>query len=247
MRFVPNTSSTAQFYNNLVSGAKSRNWLGMSNRYQLSTGIQEYLVKRHFDEEVSPYISPESEVLDFGCGPGIFTERLFGMSSNVTGVDISEEFIRLAKTRLGEDKDFLVVNANLTQLQGRLFDVVVMIDVIHHLENPRETLERVTQTLKPGGLFLIFEPNLLSWPILLMHIIDPNERGLLNLGRKNKYLRIFREIAALEIFSYNGIVIGPANIFFCKVSDMINSKYGKHLLKRNNPKIFMVFKKIDLA
>jgi 2-polyprenyl-3-methyl-5-hydroxy-6-metoxy-1,4-benzoquinol methylase len=243
MKFVPSTHSTAKFYDNLVQGHKSRKWLGMKNRYESRDGAQEYLIEKYFSHVVAPYINSKSTVLDFGCGPGIFTERIFSLTRNVSGVDISEEFIRLAKSRLGKDTEFFVVDSEIANIENETFDVILLVDVVHHLEDPRETLEKVALKLKPGGLFLIFEPNILSLPIWLLHLIDPNERGLLNLGRKGKYQEIFQGIGALEHFAFNGIVIGPANVFFRFLTDFINSRLCSRIFSKNNPKIFMVFRK----
>ena len=54
-------------------------------------------VKRSMDLFVK-YLKPGSKVLDIGCGPGRDTKELSSRGFNVTGVDFSEEMLKIAKT-----------------------------------------------------------------------------------------------------------------------------------------------------
>jgi hypothetical protein len=43
------------------------------------------------------------------------------------------------------------------------FDVITCTDVLEHLYEPREVLRNVCKWLKPGGIFYVFVPNIISW------------------------------------------------------------------------------------
>jgi ubiquinone/menaquinone biosynthesis C-methylase UbiE len=67
------------------------------------------------------------------------------------------------------------------------FDAAVLMDVIHHLETPAETLKEVVRVLKPGGLFIAFEPNNLNPMVTLVYTFDRNEWGIFRLGMPGRY------------------------------------------------------------
>ena len=77
-----------------------------------------------------------------------------------------------------------------------------------------------------------------------MHLIEKNERGLLNVGERKKYEEICRKTGLkLENFSFNGIVIGPNSKIFKLTSYLLNND-NFYFLKWLNPKIFFTISKI---
>jgi ubiquinone/menaquinone biosynthesis C-methylase UbiE len=107
-----------------------------------------------FVEELASRLPEGARVLDLGCGNGDKLARLADRFE-VTGVDISEEQLRLARTRVPEAK---LVHADFAELElaGESFDAVTAFYSIIHV--PREThaelFARILRWLKPGGLFL---------------------------------------------------------------------------------------------
>jgi cyclopropane fatty-acyl-phospholipid synthase-like methyltransferase len=93
-------------------------------------------------------------VLDLGCGNGEKTARLAG-SFDVTGVDISEQQLRLARAALPRAT---FVQADFTELDypREAFDAVTAFYSISHVprEEHAELFARVAGWLRPGGLFL---------------------------------------------------------------------------------------------
>ena len=51
-------------------------------------------------QEFIRQLSPGSQILDCGCGPGMDTEKFFQLGYQVTAIDLSERFVRLTKTRV---------------------------------------------------------------------------------------------------------------------------------------------------
>jgi SAM-dependent methyltransferase len=94
-----------------------------------------------------------ARLLDLGCGPGWYTEKLtrFG---EVTGIDLSDEAIALARSRYA-GITFIAGNLYAVPLAAGYFDVVVAQEVVDHVEDAAAFLERAAYVLKPGG-YLVF-------------------------------------------------------------------------------------------
>jgi ubiquinone/menaquinone biosynthesis C-methylase UbiE len=96
------------------------------------------------------------EVLDVGCGTGawITQARLQGRRHRVTGIDLSPDYLAVARLFRGRDADFIQMDAERlpASWSGR-FDLVTSIWLFHEL--PRAAVERVAagmaRVLRPGG------------------------------------------------------------------------------------------------
>ena len=60
-------------------------------------------IDRTVDWIIGEYNKEEGEILDLGCGPGLYTKRLSEKGFNVTGVDFSENSIRYAEQKAKEE------------------------------------------------------------------------------------------------------------------------------------------------
>lgn len=89
---------------------------------------------------------PPGSVLDIGAGDGMFLSVAKGRGWKVVGVEPSDVLDRPAE----------VIHGTLADLPRLTFDVVTMLDVIEHLEQPDAMLEQAFEFVKPGG-FLIVE------------------------------------------------------------------------------------------
>ncbi len=99
-------------------------------------------------------------ILDLGCGPGLYAEKLAKKGHNVTGVDFSENSIKYAKKEAKKKKldiTYLKENYLNLDLEENAFDLVILIftDFGPLLPNEREQLLAVIKkVLKPGGVFI---------------------------------------------------------------------------------------------
>ncbi|MEX0776812.1 MAG: class I SAM-dependent methyltransferase [Phycisphaeraceae bacterium] len=101
-------------------------------------------------------------LLDFGCGWGIASVTFAKLGFAVEGFDIADANIaasqRLAeKYELADRCRFRVMPAEKLDYPDACFDVVVGIDVLHHVELPL-ALTELRRVLKPGGVALFKEP-----------------------------------------------------------------------------------------
>lgn len=115
-------------------------------------------------EELIPEVPAGASVLDIGCGGGLFLGLVdaAGLKPQGTGFDVSAPAIRLAEKmaaavekQRGGHLDFRRIDADAPWPEGE-FDVVAMIDVIHHVppSAQEDVIRRACRKVKPGGLFL---------------------------------------------------------------------------------------------
>ena len=115
-------------------------------------------------EELIPEVPARASVLDIGCGGGLFLGLVHaaGLQPQGIGFDVSAPAIRLAQKmaaglagQLRGHLDFQRIDPDATWPDGT-FDVVAMIDVLHHVPPSAQELvvRRACQKVKPGGLFL---------------------------------------------------------------------------------------------
>ncbi len=112
-------------------------------------------------------MGPGLQVLEIGCGTGMFTEIFAQTGAHILAVDISPDLVALARERgLPTDRvRFLVKRFEQCALDGP-FDAVIGSSVLHHLEIP-EALHRIFGLLKPGGRLSFAEPNMLNPQVFL--------------------------------------------------------------------------------
>jgi 2-polyprenyl-3-methyl-5-hydroxy-6-metoxy-1,4-benzoquinol methylase len=105
-------------------------------------------------EAVEGQVSGRS-LLDVGCGTGFFLDYAIQRKWKVCGIDSSNENISklLPRGINGIAGNFLIY-----PFQEK-FDVIVLWDVIEHLQSPRQFISRAKSLLNPGGVILIATPN----------------------------------------------------------------------------------------
>lgn len=87
--------------------------------------------------------------LDAGCGPGEYSLELLERGAGVVAVDVTSEFVVIARERLGGRAT--VVRADLADGE---FDVVVAALVLDYIEDWGPTLGEFYRVLKPGGVLV---------------------------------------------------------------------------------------------
>jgi len=100
-------------------------------------------------------------LLDLGCSSGAFLSTMKRGDWELYGVEISESSAQQAHNRTGAH--VFVGDVQDAPFSPESFDVITSFDVLEHLYQPREVMKRVSQWLKPGGIFLVAIPNIQSW------------------------------------------------------------------------------------
>lgn len=94
-------------------------------------------------------------VLDVGCGGGLLSEGMAALGADVTGIDLSEKPLGVAKLHMfesGHKIDYRQVAAEqLAAEQPASFDVVTCLEMLEHVPDPASTVRACATLVKPGG------------------------------------------------------------------------------------------------
>ena len=93
------------------------------------------------------------DILDLGCGGGLTCEPLSRLKANVTGIDFIKENIEIAKKHACEtDLNIEYIHADLESLNiKKKYDLILMLEIIEHLDNWEQYISRIKKNLKPNG------------------------------------------------------------------------------------------------
>ncbi len=96
-------------------------------------------------------------ILDVGCGGGLICEPLARLGADVTGIDAVEESVEVAKRHA----NLVSLNIKYKKIlpeelaaQGKMYDVLVNMEVIEHVADIGVFMSSCAKLLKPGGLML---------------------------------------------------------------------------------------------
>ncbi|MGA8147314.1 MAG: bifunctional 2-polyprenyl-6-hydroxyphenol methylase/3-demethylubiquinol 3-O-methyltransferase UbiG, partial [Gallionellaceae bacterium] len=94
-------------------------------------------------------------VLDVGCGGGILSESMAGLGARVTGIDLGDKPLKVAKLHLlesGKHVDYRKIAVEeLADEQPGHYDVVTCMEMLEHVPDPASTVRACSQLAKPGG------------------------------------------------------------------------------------------------
>ncbi|MFM2396386.1 MAG: hypothetical protein RLZZ434_968 [Pseudomonadota bacterium] len=94
-------------------------------------------------------------VLDVGCGGGILSESMHFKGAKVTGIDLGEKALNVAKLHQlesGADVDYQCISAEqLAALEPASFDVVTCMEMLEHVPDPAAIVVACAKLVKPNG------------------------------------------------------------------------------------------------
>jgi SAM-dependent methyltransferase len=113
-------------------------------------------------------------VLDVGCGAGVDLVRFAKGGAIVTGVDLTESAIELAKANIAQQgltADLRVANGEALPFVDKSFDLVFAHGVVQYTADDRKLVAEVRRVLKPGGLAIFQVYNRRSWLNVLSKVM----------------------------------------------------------------------------
>lgn len=94
-------------------------------------------------------------VLDVGCGGGILSESMYFKGADVTGIDLGQKALNVAKLHQlesGAKVSYLLTSVEqLAQEQPASFDVVTCMEMLEHVPDPESIVSACASLVKPGG------------------------------------------------------------------------------------------------
>lgn len=110
-------------------------------------------LRANFIDEHSPVAG--KKVLDVGCGGGILTEALAQRGAEMTGIDMGEAPLGVARLHAQESDlniDYRQITAeDMAEEAAGQFDVVTCLEMLEHVPDPASVIQACARLVKPGG------------------------------------------------------------------------------------------------
>lgn len=131
--------------------------------------------------------------LDIGCGEGFLAARLADMNHKVTGVDVLAQPRHASRMEEYLPCDLMQgLDPVLPRLAGRMFDWILLMDILEHLPFPERVLDACRELLAPEGQILVSVPNVANITVRLMLLFgrfDYTSRGIMDRTHLRFYTR----------------------------------------------------------
>lgn len=174
-------------------------------------------------------------LLEIGSSYGFFLKTAKDKGFDVYGVEISPDAVNYSLKKFG----LQVFKGTFTNtlFPSSNFDVVVMIDVFEHLNNPRKEFQNVSRVLKRAGLLVIQVPNFESfmakiagqkwnWLLIPLHLFHFSPHSL------EKFIKS-QNFKIIELRTYD------------RIDELVNNTLDVLSIKRNNDLISRFFYKLS--
>ncbi len=192
----------------------------------------------------------DKHILEIGCGVGLDLARFAAGGARVTGVDLAEKSIELAKTffsQRGLKADLRVMDGEALNFSDSTFDLVYTHGVIQYTANPERMVGEMLRILKTGGEAIAMLYNRLSWLNALSKImsvkLEHEDAPVLKKFSIAETRRLFRKFSSVRIVPerfpvktrlhkgwkgavYNGIFVPTFNL----LPKQIVRRWGWHIM-----------------
>jgi SAM-dependent methyltransferase len=111
-------------------------------------------------DNIKPYIG--RNVLEIGCGIGNVTDYFITPGRKITGIDIDERFVNVAREKYKNTPSVTIASGDALNpscaLPGQNFDTVVLLNVLEHIGEDNEAVKCIFNLLEPKGRAVILVP-----------------------------------------------------------------------------------------
>ena len=128
------------------------------------------------------------DILECGCGGGQHTKLMAPIAKSITAVDLNT--IDIASRKNSHNDNVMFVEEDIGHMDiGKTFDIVLSIGVIHHTDDPDQTVNNLKRHIKKGGKLIIwvysYEGN-----VLVRSIVEPFRKMFLTKLDRKTLLRV---------------------------------------------------------
>lgn len=187
------------------------------------------------------YISDElqglfgKQIIDVGCGGGILSESMARCGATVTGIDMAQDSLNVARLHAleaGVTLNYQQATAEqYADSHGEQFDVVTCMEMLEHVPEPMSVVQACADLAKPGGM-LFFSTLNKTWKAYLLAIIGAEQVMKLVPKGTHEFSKFIRpsqlmqyiERAGLEVIDTTGLHYNPITESF-KVGPGVDVNY----------------------
>lgn len=114
-------------------------------------------------------LRPGVRALEVGCGTGVFLEKVAASGATIAALDLSDDLLARARTRVSGASNVALLRGNAEQMPfpDSSFDSIYGSSILHHLRLGR-SLAECFRLLKPAGVVVFAEPNILNPQVTIM-------------------------------------------------------------------------------
>ncbi|MBI5462269.1 MAG: bifunctional 2-polyprenyl-6-hydroxyphenol methylase/3-demethylubiquinol 3-O-methyltransferase UbiG [Gammaproteobacteria bacterium] len=170
-------------------------------------------------------------VLDVGCGGGLLSEGMAARGAQVTGIDMGEAPLSVARLHLyesGLDVDYQRITAEqMAAEHPGAFDIVTCLEMLEHVPAPSSVIAACACLVKPGGLVVFSTINRNPKTYLYAIVGDEYELRMLPKGTHDyrKFIRpseldSWARAADLELRDIRGMSYNPLTAIYSLGSDV---------------------------
>ncbi len=198
----------------------SDEWWNENGKFKILHQIKSHRMTYILDQINNKNIK-NLKILDVGCGGGIICEPLARLGAKVTGIDFAPNNIKIAKIHSKINKlkiNYIYKDIEKSKLDEK-FDVILMFEVLEHLDNWKKTIKKIKKNLNKNGIIIIstINRNLLSKIFAITiaeNVINWIPKGTHDYNKLIKPNEL-KEILSKENFYFNnlqGLVFDPLNM-----------------------------------
>ncbi len=159
-------------------------------------------------------------VIDIGCGGGLLSEGMAALGAQITGIDLSEKALGIARLHLyesGHVVDYRLISAEAmaAETPGG-FDVVTCLEMLEHVPDPASTVAACASLVKPGGQVFLSTLNRNAKAYLvavlgaeyLLNLLPRGTHDYTRFLKPAELARLCRD-AGLEVLEITGLRYNP--------------------------------------
>lgn len=159
-------------------------------------------------------------VIDVGCGGGLLSEGMAALGADVTGIDLSEKALAIARLHLfesGHKIDYRLISAEAMAAETPAgFDHVTCLEMLEHVPDPASTIAACARLVKPGGQVFLstLNRNAKAYVVAVLgaeYLLNLLPKGTHDYSRFLKPAELARlcRLAGLEVLEVTGLRYNP--------------------------------------